>query len=54
MGIIGVIWGVVIALKIFTTLITVGWFTVIFWPLIPIFVIFIGAIIVGALAAAFK
>ncbi len=53
MGLIGIIWALVIALKFFTDIVTIGWFFVLFWPLFfvmgilvfwLIFVVIIGGI----------
>lgn len=36
MGVIGIIWSVVIALKLFTSLVATSWWIVLFWPLVPL------------------
>lgn len=54
MNILGIIWAVVIALKLFTTLVTASWWVVIFWPLIPIIAIFLITMIFGIGIAGFQ
>lgn len=49
MGFVFIIWALILSLKIFTTVVTVGWFVVVLWPLfIPMaFLVFLFVVVAG-------